>query len=143
MATSDIDQTIEQYHQALDEIIKGNAEPNAKIFSQRDDVSLANPLGPTVRGRKQVVETMERAASFLRDGQPTSFENTVKVVTPDLAFIVETERTNIKLGGRQDFAPVALRVTTIFRREDGVWKVVHRHADPIVSIQPLESIIQK
>jgi hypothetical protein len=26
---------------------------------------------------------------------------------------------------------------------DGIWKVVHRHADPITTVQPAESIIQK
>jgi len=143
MVTLDIDLTIEQYHQALDEFVKGNPEPVLKIFSQREDVSLANPLGPTALGRKQVVETAERAASYLQDGQPMRFETIVKVVTPDIAFTVHTERTMAKLVGRQDFAPIVLRVTTIFRLEDGAWKIVHRHADPIVTQQPVDSILQK
>ncbi len=110
---------------------------------QRDDVSLANPLGPAVRGWKKVVETAERAASNYRDGEPIHFENLVKVVTPDLAFIVETERSKVKVGGRPDLSTVVLRVTAIFRPEEGVWKIVHRHADTIVSNQPVVSLIQK
>jgi alkylation response protein AidB-like acyl-CoA dehydrogenase len=60
-----------------------------------------------------------------------------------LAYIVEVERYQVKVGGREDVAPVALRVTSVFRREDAVWKITHRHADPITSVQPAESVIQK
>ncbi|MGA7076654.1 MAG: nuclear transport factor 2 family protein [Halobacteriota archaeon] len=67
----------------------------------------------------------------------------MKVVTPDLAFIVENERAKAKVDGRQDFSTIALRVTTIFQPEEGVWKIVHRHADPIVSNQPVETLIQE
>jgi len=50
----DFDQTIQKYHRALSEFHKGRPELILDVFSQRDDVSLTNPLGPTVRGRKSV-----------------------------------------------------------------------------------------
>jgi ketosteroid isomerase-like protein len=31
-----------------------------------------------------------------------------------------------------------LRVTTVFRREDGDWKIVHRHGDPLASASAAE-----
>lgn len=139
----DFDKTIEKYHRALSEFHKGRPELILDMFSQREDVSLANPLGPAVRGRKKVVETAERAASNYQDGEPIHFENLVKVVTPGLAFIVENERSKVKVGGRPDFSTVALRVTAIFRPEEGVWKIVHRHADTIVTNRTAESLIQK
>jgi ketosteroid isomerase-like protein len=123
--------------------VKGNPEPVKQIFSHQEDVTLANPFGPPVRGWEQVDETIDRAASNLRDGEIEGFEIVVKYATPELAYIVEIERTKAKVGGREDVAPFALRTTMIFRAEGGVWKVVHRHADPITTAQAPESVIQK
>ena len=63
-------------------------------------------------------------------------------VTPELAYVVEVEQLQAKVYGGEDITPYALRVTMIFRPEDGTWKVVHRHADPITTAQPDESVIQ-
>ena len=143
MTALDFDQVIEQSHLALGEFAKGNPEPLKGIYSHREDVSLANPFGPATRGWKQAAETMERAASNYRDGEVIGFENVAKYVTPDLAYIVEVERYKAKISGSEDSVPVALRVTSIFRPEDGVWKIVHRHADPITAARPAESVVQK
>jgi len=86
---------------------------------------------------------MERAASHYRDGEIVGFENVAKHVTPALAYIVEVERYQAKVDGREEITPVALRVTSIFGPEDGTWKVVHRHADPITTAQPAESVLQE
>jgi len=141
-AVDDVDQLIEQYQLALDEFVKGNPEPAKKLFSHREDVSLANPLGPPARGWELVAQTMERAASQIRDGEDLRFETVAKYVTPELAYVVWLERVKAKLGAREDVAPFTLRVTSIFGPEDGVWKIVHRHADPITTARPAESMIQ-
>jgi ketosteroid isomerase-like protein len=143
VTASDFDQIVEQSHLAWGDFVKGNPEPAKKLFSQREDVTIGNPFGPVRRGWKQVAETMERAASLYRDGEVTGFESIAKYASADLAYIVEVERYQVKVGGREDVAPVALRVTSVFRREDAVWKITHRHADPITSVQPAESVIQK
>jgi ketosteroid isomerase-like protein len=143
MSTFDFDTVVEQYQRALGEFVKGNPEPVKMVFSHREDVTLANPLGPVARGWEQVAATGERAASQVREGEHVGFDIVAKYVTPELAYMVWVERVKAKVGARQDVAPIALRVTTIFRPEDGTWKVVHRHADPITTAQPIESIIQK
>jgi ketosteroid isomerase-like protein len=142
-AVDDVDQLIEQYQLALGEFFKGNPEPVQKMFFHREDVSLANPLGPPAHGWEQVAQTIERAASSFTDGEMVAFETVAKYVTPELAYAVWLERAKVKLGGMEDFAPSVLRVTMIFRPEDGTWKVVHRHADPITTPQPAESVIQE
>ncbi len=86
---------------------------------------------------------MDRAAAVLRDGDIPNFDIIARYVTPDLAFVVEIEWQRAKIGGSQDISLAPLRVTMIFRPEDGTWKILHRHADPITSARAPESIIQK
>jgi hypothetical protein len=85
---------------------------------------------------------MDRAALNLRDGGMVAFEEVAKYVTSELAYTVWVERQKAKVGGRQDVTPFALRVTMVYRPEEGTWKVVHRHADPITTARPAESVIQ-
>jgi ketosteroid isomerase-like protein len=141
-AVDDVDKLIEQFQLALGEFFKGNPEPVKNLFSHREDVSLANPLGPPARGRDEVAQTIERAASNFTDGEVVGFENVAKYVTPELACVVWLERAKVKLGGTEGLAPSVLRVTMVFRPEGDTWKVVHRHADPITTAQPAESVIQ-
>ncbi len=142
-AVEDVDQLIEQFNRAQGEITKGNVEPALRLFSHREDVTLANPFAPPVRGWEQVAEVSERAASQFSDGEMVGYETIEKQVTPEFAYIVRVERGRAKVGGSEDITPITLRVTMIFRPEDGEWKIVHRHADPITTPQPAESVIQQ
>jgi ketosteroid isomerase-like protein len=141
-AADDFDRVIEQYHQALDEFSRGNPDPVKDFYSTRDDVAIANPFFPLTRGREQVVERLERSVQNFSDGE-VGFQNVVKWVSGELACIVELEEWRTKVGGREDITPFTLRVTTLFRAEGGDWKVVHRHADPITTARPAESVIQE
>jgi hypothetical protein len=139
-AADDLDRVIEQYHQALDEFSRGNPDPVKEFYSGRDDVAIANPFFPLTRGHEQVVERLERSVQNFRDGE-VGFENVAKWVSEGLACIVEMEEWRTKVGGREDVTPFMLRVTTLFRAEGSDWKVVHRHADPITTARPAESVI--
>jgi ketosteroid isomerase-like protein len=136
------DLPLEEYHRAGHEITNGNPDAYKGLYSRRDDVSLANPFGPPVRGWSEVSATLDRAAANYRDGEIVGFENVSTVITPDLAYTVEIETYRARVGGAEQLTPVSIRVTTTFRREDGVWKVVHRHADPITAQRPPESVVQ-
>ena len=145
MKTPDFSEFLEQYHSALSEIINGRAGLYQSLYSQRDDVTLANPFapfGPVSRGYEQVCETIERAASDYVAGHVVGFENIATFLTPELGYIVEVERFEVMVWGREEMSSVALRVTTVVRREDKDWKVVHRHADPITSPRPATSVLE-
>ena len=132
----DLDEAFEQYHAALDQFAKGNPEPVKVMFSHRDDVTLANPFGPAVRGRQQVVDALDYASSRFRAGDFLDAESLARYVTADLASILEIERWRAKVGDREDASRFDLRVTSTFRREAEGWKLVLRHADPITTPNP-------
>jgi ketosteroid isomerase-like protein len=89
------------------------------------------------------VERLRRAVSQLSDGEVLGLEVISGYSSGDLAYIVELERFRVKVGGAREPAPSSLRVTTVFRREEDGWKVLHRHADPITTPRPVESLIRE
>jgi ketosteroid isomerase-like protein len=136
------DLPLEEYHRAGLEITNGNPEVYKRLYSRRDDVTLANPFGPPVRGWSEVSPALDRAAANYRDGEVVGFQNVTTVIGSDLAYAVEIESYRAHVGRAKEMAPVAVRVTTIFRREEGLWTVVHRHADPITAPRAPESVIE-
>jgi ketosteroid isomerase-like protein len=129
--------------EALGMIAKGNTEGYVALWSRRDDITLGNPFGGFARGWDQVVEQMERAASHYRDGETTSFEMISAVAAGNLAYTVEIERFRARVGASLEMSELALRVTCVYRREEEGWKLVHRHADPRVTRQSADSVLQR
>ena len=83
---------------------------------------LAGGLGGVTHGWKQVAKNIEIAASY---------------ATQDLGYIVEIEYYNTRIGGGEEMARSVIRVTTIFRHENGKWRLVHRQGDPIAALLSL------
>ncbi len=136
ISAAELDRVIEKYRLALGDFVKGNPEPMKLLFSIQEDITLANPFGGMRHGRQQVVEGLESSASFFEDGEAPGFQTISKHVTNNLASIIVVENYRTKVVGRQYYAPISLRVTSLLRLEDGLWKVIHRHADPLVTAQP-------
>lgn len=144
MSTSDLAQFIDRYHAALEAFfLKGDAEPVKRLYSRRDQATLANPFGPPVRGWAQIEPTIDLAVANYSDGQDLRFERLAEAASADLAYIFEIERMHARIAGTTGSAPIALRVTTLIRREEGGWRIDHRHADPITVSRPPESVIER
>jgi ketosteroid isomerase-like protein len=143
VSDEDLDAFLEQYHQALDGFARGNHEPARGLWSGREDITLGNPFGSFVRGMTQVEDAMRRAARNYRDGRAIGFDEIARCVEGDLAFVAEVEHLESKIGGQDHVSAVSLRVTSVLRREDGRWRLFHRHADPITSPRTAESILDE
>ena len=74
MTEQDLNDVIAGFREALRDYVKGDPEPAMSFFSDRDDVTLANPLEPPRRGPAEVGEAGRRAAANFQEGGPLHFE---------------------------------------------------------------------
>src|SRR5687767_9950706 len=132
---------VQRCHTALGEIVRGNAEPWADLFSHGGDVTLGNPFGPFAVGFVDVMSTARKAAERYRDGELIGFDRVATYEVAELACVVEIERFRARVGDSTEMSPVSLRVTSLYRVESGDWKLVHRHADPITTPRPAGSVV--
>ena len=116
-------------HEAETAFHNGDAGPRMAIWSHDDPVTLFGAL-LTKNGWAELAPAFQFLASRFSNCESYDLEVIAAGVSGDLAYIVGNEHTTAAVGGAAP-EPYALRVTTIFRREGGEWKVVHRHADPM------------
>ena len=127
----DLEEVVAQCRHALNGFVAGNPGPVKALFSHSDDVSLANPWGPPWRGWAQVSQALDAGAARFSDGELAAVDEVARYVTPDLACFLDTERWLARVDGSADVVPFALRVTSVFRREDSTWKIVQsQHRSP-------------
>lgn len=109
---------------------RGDAQPRFQIYSHNDPVTLLGALGVAASGWDRVSETFRWVASRFSDGSDFEIEIIAAGVSGDLAYTVGYEHS---IGAVDGAAPRSsrLRVTHVYRREDGEWKIVHRHGDAL------------
>ena len=105
----------------------GDAGPRKALWSHDDPVTLFGPVrsGSRWDELRQLFDWLE---SQFSNGS-YEYEVLAAGASGDLGYIVGIEHSSVSVGGAEPEA-YDLRVTTICRRENGDWRVVHRHADP-------------
>lgn len=110
-------------------IHNGDVEPRLAMWSTRDPVTLFGAAsGPAKVGTDSVSRVFRWIASVLSNCTAYEFELVAAGVSGDLAYTVGYERSTTSWEGGEP-VPATLRVTHVYRREDGDWKIVHRHGD--------------
>jgi ketosteroid isomerase-like protein len=96
------------------------------MWSHNDPVTLFGAW-LAERGWDGVSGAFERVAARFSDCTSYDFEIVAAGASGDLAYTVGYEHTSTSMDGQPQ--SYALRVTNVYRREDGEWKLVHRHGD--------------
>ena len=119
---------LDELDQAMGAFVRGDASAVAGLWLPAEDVTIFGAFGGYERGWESVRPRLVWAASQFRNGT-WSCEQLSAHFGADVGYTVGIEHANASIGGivgRQD-----LRVTHLFRRVDGMWQMVHRHADPL------------
>ena len=105
-------------------IHNGDASLRRAIWSERDPVTLLGAV-TNAYGQEPLDELFTRLAHNFSNCTSYEFELVEAEVNGDLAYTVGFEHTSASVNGEpRDYT---LRATQIYRREDGQWKVAHRH----------------
>jgi len=107
----------------------GDPKPRGDTWAHSDPVTLFGAVW-TATGWAEIRPVFEKLASGFSGCKSFEYDVIAADASGDLAYIVGIERTTASIGGAPPQA-YQLRVTTIFRRENGEWKIVHRHGDPM------------
>jgi ketosteroid isomerase-like protein len=104
----------------------GDPGPRLALWSAHEPVSVLGAWRSAI-GQEQVRALFHDLAKTFTDCTSHSYEIVAAEVIGDMAFTTGYERTQASINGER--RRYVLRVTQVYRREDGEWKVVHRHGD--------------
>lgn len=105
----------------------GDAGPRTALWSKADPVTLFGAWLPVRTGWADVSDAFRRVAAQFSDSREYRFEVIAAGASGDLAYTVGFEHNTVSVNGRP--TTYTLRVTHVYRREDGEWRIVHRHGD--------------
>jgi uncharacterized protein (TIGR02246 family) len=126
LGEDDVRTASKQFYVALNSMANGDAGPMADIWSQDADGTTMHPIGGRQVGWDQVGDSWQQVAKIASEGRVTLRDQLIRVVG-DAAYELGTEHVVMTLAEHSVRAEV--RVTNIYRREGGAWKIVHHHAD--------------
>jgi ketosteroid isomerase-like protein len=119
---------LQQQDAATASMLDGDPGPIIDSWAASDDVTLFGAWGPIEKGHKPVTDTMRWVGSRFTGADAVDVEHTVIASSGDLAYTVGFERSHVSVEGGPP-RDMVIRVTHIYRRIDGDWKPMHRHAD--------------
>jgi ketosteroid isomerase-like protein len=132
-----IQPVLQRYFDALTAIANGDPEPLKALYSHREDISQCGLWGGVERGWEEVSGRLDWVAEqFVPGPGVVTAEVVLTSVSGEMAYSVWIERWWCQLKARSEPQEMMIRVTQIFRREDGAWKAVHRHGDDRIGQAP-------
>jgi NAD(P)H-dependent FMN reductase/ketosteroid isomerase-like protein len=109
--------------------VEGDGKPVSALATRTDPATFFSPAGDAVTGASAVAERYEKDVHTFEPGGSTRFDVLHSASSGDLAYFTGFQIAEARLRGKNGSVPMKLRVTEIYRREDGAFRLVHRHAD--------------
>ena len=128
--TNDFDRFMSGRQAVGQAYVTGDAGPLAAISAHADPATFFPPNGGQIQGAADVLAVHQRGAGLFRPGGTTLFEILHTDSSGDIGYWVGIQHADVRIEGVDQLTGMHLRITEIFRRENGSWKLIHRHADP-------------
>jgi ketosteroid isomerase-like protein len=135
---------VARFEAGVNDFINGDPTLWKQNASQHKDATIMGAWGAYEKGWSEAGPRYDWAAArFKPSGAKVQIEYLASGVSGDLAYTIAIERSNALIVDQQERAPMALRVTHLFRKENGQWKLLHRHADPLIAKTAPGAVLQQ
>jgi ketosteroid isomerase-like protein len=134
ISDEELAELLRRTEEATSAFMRGDMDRYLALTPHARGFTLMNPFGGSPVRYEERAESLRAAASYFKAGE-ARLELAHAHVWDDTVVLIMIERQHGEVGGLPD-QDWPLRVTQIYRRDGSDWKLVHRHADPLV--QPIE-----
>jgi len=118
----------ERQHEGEEALVRGDVGPRLQMWSHNEPVCLFAAVGPSKSGWDELEPTFRSVAARLSGGRDVSYEIMSFDVSTDMAWTAGFARFIVSIDGGP-LTRYTLRITHVYRREAGEWKVVHEHSN--------------
>ena len=138
MSTVDeVREASKKFYAGLNRMANGEKDTLAAAWSNNGSATAMHPIGGREIGWKEVEKSFNQVAKLASEGKIELKDQLIQVLG-DVAYEVGIEKAQFKLGGQM--VKDEIRVTNIYQKENGSWKMVHHHTD---IAQPMVEVLQK
>ena len=131
MGDTSFESFMQQRRRVAAAFVNGDPGPLREISTSADPASFFGPGGGAEQGASHVLAVNEAGARQFQAGGTTRLEVLHCAADGKLGYWTGWQDATVRTENQREPVPMKLRVTEIFRRENGTWKLVHRHADPL------------
>lgn len=125
----DFESFMEDRLKASTDYLNGKIETLNKLSVQTSPASIFPPNGIFIIGAPEVNNFNKTGAANFVASEENTFEILHKDADERLAYWTGIQRSSVRMDGQDQNVKFNLRITEIFRKENGKWKLMHRHAD--------------
>ncbi|MGN6771481.1 MAG: YybH family protein [Rhizobiaceae bacterium] len=125
----DFETFMRQREQAALSYCQGDAEPVNELSTDCEPATFFGPDGSTTKGPENIKSAYAEGASSFGPNGTSQLEILQSGSEGGMGYWCGIQRAEVQIEGKKK--PVTFWLTELFRREAGVWKLVHRHADAL------------
>lgn len=123
---SEVKQASGKFYAALNRMVSGDPSHMKDVWSHGREVTSMHPTGGRETGWDKVEEVFKQVSGMASAGKVELKDQFIHA-EDDLAYELGTEVGTMTMDGHA--IPISHRVTNIYHREGGAWKLVHHHTD--------------